>query len=524
MSRNHSQDLGLFWGDMHTQFKQQWTKVPLPKFIEDSFKYARDYLDFYAIAYYPAFVHEEKGLHVESVGWHDRFAPEWDMVCALVKKYHRPGQFVTFPGYEWTGDRRYWGDHNVFYPYDDPKLDLTMALPDLYDNLREAGGIAIPHHTAYSLHERGKDWDCYDEKLSPFAEILSSHGSSEGCDTPIGMNQNLSMGPRTSGGSIQDGLARGYRLGIIASGDNPAGFPGRHGWGLFGCYAEDLTRESLWEGFKARRVFGVTGDRMRLDFRINSGFMGDVVRTNGAARVNASVIGSQAIDRIELIKNNRVIETHCNNGSWTLPRSGNVRLKVQIEHGWGPAVQHGLTLGDRKWDATLKTSGVKIVSVEKRFTHGGQKIVSQSARECRYKLRTTQRQGGPAPGNMQSVIFEIEGKTDGHVTLECSGVTETWTLRELMERSHLIVLRKQTERVIRRRFGVKVGDCENVEDTIQHNSYKIKIHRAAPEKGYTAKLSFRDEKPGRGRSFYYIRASQLNGQYAWSSPIWVEPR
>ena len=25
-----------------------------------------------------------------------------------------------------------------------------------------------------------------------------------------------------------------------------------------------------------------------------------------------------------------------------------------------------------------------------------------------------------------------------------------------------------------------------------------------------------------GRSFYYLRVSQLNGQYAWSSPIWVE--
>lgn len=520
MSRDPGENLSLFWGDMHTQFKQQWTKVSLPKFIEDSFKHARDYLDFYAIAYYPAFVFEFAGLNVESVGWHDRFAPEWELVCRLVKKYHEPGRLVTFPGYEWTGDRRYWGDHNVFYPYDDPPLDLTMALPELYDNLRAAGGIAIPHHTAYSLHERGKDWDCWDEELSPFAEILSSHGSSEGCDTPIGMPVNLSMGPRTSGGSIQDGLARGYRLGIIASGDNPAGFPGRHGWGLMGCYAEQLTRESLWEGFLARRVYGVIGDRIRLDFRLNSGFMGDVVRTKGAARVSAEVVGSQAIDRIELIKNNRVVETHCHNGSWRVPRSGTTRVKVQIQHGWGPASQNGFKVTEKRWDATLRTDRAKILSVEKCFTHGGQGVVSHSARECRYKLRTTPRVGGPAPGNMQSVIFEIEGRVDGRVTLECDGVTESWTLRELMERSHLIVLREQVERMVRRQRGVRVGDCPNLEDTIQHNAYKIKLHRAAPERGYTARLTFRDEKPGRG--FYYVRASQLNGQYAWSSPIWVE--
>ena len=125
------------------------------------------------------------------------------------------------------------------------------------------------------------------------------------------------------------------------------------------------------------------------------------------------------------------------------------------------------------------------------------------------------------PGNMQSVIFEIEGDVNGRVTLECDGVAETWTLRELMERSHLVVLRDQTERIIRKQFGLKSGEYENWEDAIYHSAYKIKIHRAAPEKGYTAKLKLRDEKPGR-RSFYYIRASQLNGQYAWSSPIWVE--
>ncbi len=81
--------------------------------------------------------------------------------------------------------RRRWGDHNVFYPADDAPLDDARDLPDLYEHLRRHDGIAIPHHTAYQTGERGKDWATFDERLSPFAEIYSIHGCSEGYGSPL---------------------------------------------------------------------------------------------------------------------------------------------------------------------------------------------------------------------------------------------------------------------------------------------------------------------------------------------------
>jgi hypothetical protein len=30
------------------------------------------------------------------------------------------------------------------------------------------------------------------------------------------------------------------------------------------------------------------------------------------------------------------------------------------------------------------------------------------------------------------------------------------------------------------------------------------------------------EAPGAARDWYYVRVAQRNGQWAWSSPIWVE--
>ncbi len=508
--------MNLYWGEMHTQFKPQWTDRDWPTFLEESFRNAQDYLDFYPPVYYPALYHfTDSGLKLETVGPSENSAEEWALTCELVKKYHEPGRLVSFPGYEWNGDRTRWGDHNVFYPFDDAPLDLTMDLPDLYDHLREVDGLAIPHHTAYAPRDRGKDWDCWDAEVSPFAEILSGHGSSEGCNTPIGLKRNMSMGPRTAGGSIQDGLARGHRLGIMASGDNPNGFPGKHGTGLMACYAEDLTRESLWEAFRARRVYGVTGDRIRLDFRINDTFMGGVSEAD-VADIEAKVIGSQGIDRIELLRNNQVIATHCHNGTWRPPASGTVRVKLQIEQGWGPRPGEGWGVGRRGWKMRLSGEGVTVRDVEGCFSYAGQSIDAVSDDSVEYTLST-------APRSTQSIIVELEGDVSATVRLQGEGVDEAYTLGELMDHGRLIALREEARQTIRERFDYEFAEDDPEEgDALFHGAYKIKLHTAIPEAGYTASMSLRDGDPPAGRAWYYLRVSQLNGQYAWSSPIWVE--
>ena len=523
MAKKSKPEYNLYWGDMHTQFKPQWSKTDWDEFLVQSFESARGYLDFFPIVYYPAIYYVTKeGLKVESIGPRKEFEPEWAKITELVKRYHEPGRFVTFAGYEWTGDRTRWGDHNVFYFDDDPPLDLSMTIDEIYANLRTRKGIAIPHHSGYMVGERAKDWDHYDEALSPFAEIFSGHGSSEGCNTPIGLKSNLSMGPRVSGGTVQDGLARGRRIGIIASGDNPTGFPGKHGTGLMACYAEELTREALWDAFMARRVYGVTGDRIQLKFWINNHFMGDAFKSKGPARVNADVIGAQAIDRIELIKNNRVVATHCHNGSWHVPTRGPVRVKVQVEHGWGPASNYGLKARAKQWDAKVRVAGGRILSVEGCFSTRGQAIVRTTKTTCAYSLTTARMGPGQSPNAQQSVVIEIEGGLDSKVRFDCDEIAEVFTLRELMEASRCLVLRKRVASDIKEQFGLTAQDIENPKDVFYHNAYKIKLHKAIPEAGYAAKLRFTDHRLKRGRNFYYLRVSQLNGQYAWSSPIWVD--
>ncbi|MGC9317227.1 MAG: DUF3604 domain-containing protein, partial [Armatimonadota bacterium] len=492
-------------------------------FVRQAFEGAREYLDFFPIVYYPAhFIRNEQGFRSETVGYKDYYAKDWRMICDMVKQYHQPGEFVTFAGYEWTGDRTRWGDHNVFYPFDDPPLDLSLHIEDLYANLREVGGIAIPHHTAYAFANRGKDWSHYDEDVSPFGEIFSVHGSSEGCNTPFTMTRNGSMAPRVSMNSIQAGLDRGYRLGIIASGDNGGGFAGKWGIGLMAALAEELTRESLWEAFMARRVYGVTGDRIRLGFSINDAPMGSVLQTGSPLTISASVECTEALDRIEIIKNGRVVYTHNHNGTWQAPAEGTVRCKIPVQFGWGPTASYGFEVGPKQWQGRLRLAEGQIVSVEGCFTRHGNSWEQVADNEVQFSLTTDARRHAAEDTAQQRLVFEVEAPVDAVCVLECDRHRLQFTPAEAMRRSGLIVYDQESRERIREQFGDQRGRWDDLRDAVYHNAHIIKRHVAIPRAGYTASATVRDAEAGPGRNYYYLRVSQLNGQYAWSSPIWID--
>lgn len=506
----------VYWGDMHLNLHH-----PDVSRIDAVFVAARENLDFFPIAYYPYDYHElPQGLKSESIGLSERALRDWETVRAAVQKHNEPGRFVTFPGYEWHGNRRSGGDHNVFYLKDGP-LALPDTLPELYEHCRAAGAIAIPHHTAYRAGpgSRGKDWALHHEDLSPVAEIYSHHGCSEAVDAPLPMARNKSMGPRVSGGTIQEGLARGYRIGIIASGDTHTGYPGVWNNGLVAVWARELTRQALWEALLQRRTYGVTGDRMLVDFRVDDAAMGSVIGARGEVRISASVVGDAAIDRMELLRNNRVIATYCHAGRWDIEPGGpRLRAKLRITAGWGPGYEYGLNPVERRWHGRLRIEGGEIPTARGRFTRFGQKLRQASEREWEWDLTTSDRQDPDE--NIQGIVFELTGTLDSKLMLEVDGERVQLALDDALKASRVVPLLDEARAAFEEQFGLTPDDIPSP-DALYHNAPKVKIHRAVPESGYSVQTTFSDEPPP-GRNHYYLRVSQTNGQMAWTSPIWVE--
>ena len=518
----------IYWGEAHDN-TYQFVTLHWP--IEESLRRAASHLDFYAAAYYTACAAaftgtghvsespEKKDIVLE--GWKEpeRLEREWAEVQECTRAMSEPGRFVTFPGYEWQGDGSS-GDHNVFARREGLPLFRVNTLAELYARLRGRDAVAIPHHTGYRPGLRGRDWSVFDEELSPFAEIYSVHGGSETDEEWIGLRRNAHMGPGQGGGTYQDALDRGYHLGCICSTDNWGEMPGSHGRGRMACLAEELTRQSLWEAFKARRVYGVTGDRILIDFRVNDAVMGRIIPARGKRAIRVHVVGSDAIDRIELLRGDRVIATHCHQGTWASPPAGRrARFKVRVEAGWGPRARE-LEEPDYAWTGELAVAGGRMLAFEPCWITPGQgRPVLEGERAAFALLSSTSTVLQPA---QNANIFEFEAEPESEIRLRMNGLEARGTVAQWARGSRILWFKDECVRTLHERAGIVPGSPER-RDVYWHLAHKVKIHRPMPEAAYTAELIVEDEQPLTAETHYRVRVEQRNGQRAWSSPIWVRP-
>ena len=521
-------DYCTFWGETHDN-TYQFDAGSTP--IDENTRRAASHLDFYAAAYYTScssayraggHISETESAHgLPLEGWKapERLDREWREVQDAVRKANRPGEFVAFPGYEWQGDGTS-GDHNVVALNEGLPIFRVATVAELYAALKGRDALAIPHHTAYRPGVRGRDWSVYDPDLTPYTEIYSIHGCSETDEEWIGLRQNSHMGPGVGAGTWQAALDRGYHVGAICSTDNWGEMPGHYGQGRMACLAAELTRESLWEAFKARRVYGVTGDRIGVDFRLNDAIMGEAIRAGGTRRIRIAVTGSDALDRIELLRNGRVMATHNHQGTWALPSADpRTRFKVRIEAGWGPR-ENELTVPDREWDGCLCVDGGRMLGFEPCWISPGQSTPELRGEAATFRMLSSARH---VPGPVQNAnVFEFEAAPGAVCRLEINGLRETGAVIDLARGSRELCFRDECTAMLESLAGLEPGAPERA-DIYHHMAYKVKIHRPIPEAGYRAEMIVEDDEPLQGEANYRVRVEQRNGQRAWSSPIWVSP-
>lgn len=513
----------LYWGDAHTNIHTKHFGQ-----LSDSFAAARDLLDFWPVAYYPFLVEDLNGFMQETTAQRPVFLESWKTICEMTRARNEPGRFVCFPGYEWHGDRRRWGDHNVFYPCDDAPLDDVADLPDLYNHIRAYDGIAIPHHTGYEPLERGKDWSVMDERLSPFVEIYSIHGSSEGYGGPFHLDRNVGMGPLAQSGSAQAGLARGWHFGFSGSGDIHTGYPIEWHCGLMACYAPELTREAVWDAFHRRRVYAVSGDRIKLDFSVAGTDMGGIGRARPPYRIVVRTEGTDGIERIELLRNNILIGSRTVGYDASRTFSAAARHKVRAIFGWGPRGFKHKDAVDRVWDVDVSVEGGALLGIEKHWMRFGQQIVSQNASGC--KLRLTSVVSGTTPGArthpFPGVTFDIRGDSSTRVRMNAAGLPITFTLGEARRFPAVFADLNHANAYLREKTGLTAESMRASShdlSSIWHTAYKTQVWPAVHESEFAVTAEFEDAPDRAGESWYYCRVIQNNGQVAWSSPVWVTP-
>ena len=291
--------LRLFWGDLHGHTENSDGTGT----IDHYYWYARQVsrLDFAAVSDHVGYGTPEE---------------KWRRFQEGAKRYYEPGRFVTFLACEWS--TAWWGDRNIYFLSDKEGNPVPKGtVEDLWRNLEGKRAIVIPHHPAYPIGLRGADWRCHNPQFERLVEIASMHGLSEFYGNPGECGgERSNMGPATPGGFVREALAKGLKLGIIASSDDHSGRPGSSQWGKWGdgyssplvaVWAPELTREAIFEALYHRRCYGTTGARMILFFEMDGHEMGDEYATDKPPRVVARVVGTAPIKVLQIVKNGRVV-------------------------------------------------------------------------------------------------------------------------------------------------------------------------------------------------------------------------
>ena len=457
-------------------------------------------------------------------------AEDWERQQQAEREYSEPGRFVPIPGYEWSGRTWEGGHHNIYFRRHGrearrnlPAEEMFQAsretaelahIRDVYAAYRNTDTIITPHvggeHSDISIHE---------PELEPAVEITSTHGSFEWM--------------------LFDSLKRGYRMGFLGGSDCYTNRPGddRPGHqlrryaksGLTGIYANDVSLESFFEAMRDRRVYATTGARIVLSFDADGRPMGSEFTTKQSPSISAAVAGTAPLDRVEVFRGTELAYSH---------PLGDEFAKNQVRILWTGSSRMTSYSGVI-WDGTVRVTGGRIANVETiRFdsprSHVGWAVPTtdkqqvadhQNAHAIVGTAHPTLRWQAWGCGYWQGIVLTFADDVDPNaVTLWVSAGTQVITGpaygkhgSEAPRRISFAPAEQCDFRV--RLSNVFQSDCEIPLGVLDR---RIVVSRMPAERPLSADFQLLDDQPRPGFTPYWLRVVQLDGEMAWSSPVFVD--
>ena len=199
-----------------------------------------------------------------------------------------------------TADNRPWSA-NSGYPG-----EVRITPPQLWSRLLGQNVITIPHTTGNPV--MGTDFGHEPASLEPVVEIYQgcriSYEYAAAPDPRERPDGSRFGGATKDGGFIWDALAKGYRYGFIASSDHVATS------NSYACvWAEEFSNASILEALRQRRCYAATA-KILCDMRMGGHVMGAEFTAAEVPPLEVRVVGTDTLERIDVIKDNEIVFTH----------------------------------------------------------------------------------------------------------------------------------------------------------------------------------------------------------------------
>jgi hypothetical protein len=437
-------------------------------------------------------------FHVEGFA---RLKQLWPTHFATLAAHDEPGAFTVFPGYEIHSCEH--GDYTILYrglePRDMILVDSPAELAAAIRTQLPGRAMAFPHHIGYRRGSRGINWDSFDPKLSPVAEMVSMHGCAE---TSLSDRPYLhSMGPSDGHSVMRHGLKAGHVFGIVGNSDHHSAYPGSYGHGRMSVYASENSRGAIWDAIQARRTNALTGDCMHLFATVGGTPQGGIVEPRGDAALAIEAVGGSFIDSIDVFRNGDIAAriTPSLSPSPIGIEAGRLETIVVLEMGWGSRNT------DHRWIGRIRLSEGEILGAEPRLR--GAEIVSPlegeddgtddteiecDAREVRFSLVAAANPNNMTPAT-QAIALRVTVSPEARVEADFGGLEVNASVDRLLE-------------------GAISGNLGPID------SPAFRLHPLPRPHEWQWQGSIPLGPISDGESVY-VRMRQTNGQYAWCSPI-----
>lgn len=455
-------ELTLYWGDLHRHsLVSRCTSGDEPS-LEDFYRYGWDVCDY---DFWAVTDHSENSSEYQ-----------WWCIQKTADLFRVDDRFVPMYGFEWTGAT---GHQNVIYGSEERGAPIFSSFaagsqtPDeLWSSLRrhpDYPALTIPHHPGSAMISY--DWGYHDSEYLRLVEVFQAcRGNYEG---PGCFRQYSDA--TAEGTFVSDGLRRGHRFGLIASSDHG------NGASYVGAFADRLTRAGVFEALQNRRVFGATTRDVLVDARVAGAFMGSEVTQRGPVEIEVYAQGFRDLARVELVRDDEVIR--CLTPDLGLPR-GWVELPLRVEFGGSRVTTD--------WSGRVVVTGGEVVATP----FWGPEVVSVATREVGWSAHTKSF-GEPYGSQRGGIELTLVGPSDATVEVHTPHGTVTASLERLGSGGVLL--------------DAGDGGCLR----LQRGTGGLTSLGAT-----STRLSWTDDPSV--SAYYYVRVIQVDGEMAWSSPVWVD--
>lgn len=505
-------ELTLFVGDIHNHCGISYGHGR----VEDAIDFAKQQLDFFSITGHFAWPDMEKykemGIPKEVIGYHKqgfkKLRKNWGNYRELMNESAND-DIVPFLSYEYHSFE--FGDYTVVEKaltadlpaeieegYDDDRLSNLIKTndPDLTDVL------CFPHHIGYKQGYRGINWNLYNEKASPVVEIISMHGCSESHENPL--RYLHTMGPRVNNQTMQGGLSKGYKFGVIGCTDHHNASPGSYGFGRTGVWAEQKTRDSIWKNICDKHTIAYSGDPIEMALFVNDQFIGTSLKKTDTLKIDSYTCGFDGLDKVELISDGKIIyhkdfydnEIESTEG-W-----------ISLSFGWG---KKNLNC---KWNVEVEVIDGNLVEVLPRFR--GEDIVAP--------LDKTDAKLTKPHLNKLNNLVKMDFCTTGNpttVTDTSQGIALNIE-RNLNTKLKIKIKALWGDELINKEYIIDINEFKTPQSEYIKGFVSPVIEIGKFVSNENTKYNFSCELKDFKGSYIYQRVFQKNGDFAISSPIWIE--